>query len=160
MDNSSAQMLVAQGDAARAGGAFADALAAYDAALAAELSCLPAHIGRACALIELKRYTDAIASCGHALALAPQDAYVYNLLGFALMSLDYFAEAVVNYDHALALAPDSVRPERFEQAAREGAAGGTRGDPRAASALLGQHGARLIVDATVAAIRAALSSPR
>ncbi len=60
----------------------------------------------------------------------------------------------------LALAPDSVRPERFEQAAREGAAGGTRGDPRAASALLGQHGARLIVDATVAAIRAALSSPR
>lgn len=60
----------------------------------------------------------------------------------------------------LALAPDSVRPDRFEQAAREGAAGGTRGDPRAASAQLGQHGARLIVDATVAAIRAALSSPR
>lgn len=103
MDNPSAQSLVAQGDAARDGGDFETALTHYDQAIALALAHAPAHIGRACALIELKRYPEAIASCGRLLALTPSDAYVHNLLGFALMSLDYFADAVANYDHALAL---------------------------------------------------------
>lgn len=60
----------------------------------------------------------------------------------------------------LALAPDTVRPDRFAQAAREGPAGGTVGDPRPATAELGQAGAALIVERTVAAIRAAMSSAR
>lgn len=60
----------------------------------------------------------------------------------------------------LAVAPASVRPDKFAQAARDGAAGGTRGDPRAATAALGQAGAEQIVDATVAAIQAAVSSRR
>jgi creatinine amidohydrolase/Fe(II)-dependent formamide hydrolase-like protein len=60
----------------------------------------------------------------------------------------------------MGLVQDAVRPELFAQAAREGRTGGTIGDPRAATAELGQAGAELIVKATVAAIRAAVSSAR
>ncbi len=60
----------------------------------------------------------------------------------------------------LALAPESVRADLFEQAAREGRSGGTHGDPRPASAALGQLGVDLVVMHTVAAIRAAVSSSR
>lgn len=60
----------------------------------------------------------------------------------------------------LAVAPASVFPEMFSQATRDGPAGGTRGDPRAATAASGQAGALRIVDATVAAIHAAVSSRR
>lgn len=60
----------------------------------------------------------------------------------------------------LAVAPATVRPGLFEQAARDGRAGGTVGDPRAASARLGQAGADSIVLQTVAEIRAAVSSLR
>jgi len=60
----------------------------------------------------------------------------------------------------LAVAPESVRPALFAQAAREGPAGGTVGDPRPATAELGRAGADRVVDRTVAAIRAAVSSAR
>jgi creatinine amidohydrolase/Fe(II)-dependent formamide hydrolase-like protein len=43
---------------------------------------------------------------------------------------------------------------------REGAANGVAGDPRAASAALGQLGVDLIVARTVASIRAALGASR
>lgn len=60
----------------------------------------------------------------------------------------------------MAVAPDSVHPSLFEQAAREGRAGGTSGDPRPATAALGQLGVDLVVQQSVAAIRAAVSSLR
>lgn len=60
----------------------------------------------------------------------------------------------------LAAAPASVRIDRFEQAAREGRSGGTLGDPRAASAALGQPGLDTIVRQTVVDIRGAVSSAR
>lgn len=60
----------------------------------------------------------------------------------------------------LAVAPASVQPALLGQATREGRAGGTLGDPRPATAELGQLGVRRIVDTTVAAIRAAVSSHR
>lgn len=55
----------------------------------------------------------------------------------------------------LALEPRLVRAERLDEAARAGAAAGTRGDPRAASAALGQPGVEAIVADTVTAIKAA-----
>lgn len=58
----------------------------------------------------------------------------------------------------LAVAPASVRPELFEQAVRGGPSAGTRGDPRPATAQLGQLGVKRIVETSVAAIRAAVSS--
>ncbi len=60
----------------------------------------------------------------------------------------------------MALAPESVRPDQFERAAREGRTGGSSGDPRPASAALGQLGVDLTVQRTLAAIRAALSAAR
>lgn len=55
----------------------------------------------------------------------------------------------------LALEPRLVRADRLDEAAHAGAAGGTRGDPRAASAALGQPGVDAIVADTVTAIKAA-----
>ena len=54
-----------------------------------------------------------------------------------------------------ALVPDGLRTDRLTQAYEMGAAGGTAGDPRAASAVLGQLGVDLIVQRTVMAIRQA-----
>ena len=55
----------------------------------------------------------------------------------------------------MAVAPQMVKPELFTQAASQGKAGGTGGDPRAATAELGQLGVDAIVSQTVAAIRRA-----
>ena len=57
----------------------------------------------------------------------------------------------------LALVPDGVRTERLPQAFEMGIVGGTAGDPRAATAALGQIGSDMIVARTVAAIRQARS---
>ncbi len=63
-------------------------------------------------------------------------------------------------DTSLMLATDAslVRRERFAQALKEGAAGGVTGDPTPASAALGQLGVQVIVEQTLAAIRAAVSA--
>jgi creatinine amidohydrolase/Fe(II)-dependent formamide hydrolase-like protein len=65
-------------------------------------------------------------------------------------------------DTSLALAVDAalVRPEQYPRDAREGLAAGVTGDPRAASAELGQLGLDLIVAQTVAAIRSATAARR
>ena len=60
----------------------------------------------------------------------------------------------------LAIDPTLVKPELFAQAAREGHAGGTNGDPRPSSAALGQLGVDAVVQQTVAAIRKAEAAPR
>lgn len=61
---------------------------------------------------------------------------------------------------SLAIAPAMVRTELFATAAQEGPAGGTVGDPRAATAVLGQLGVDAVVSETVLAIRRAVSAPR
>ena len=61
---------------------------------------------------------------------------------------------------AMAVAPELVRPDQFPAAARAGRQSGTLGDPRAATAALGQAGADAIVVQSVAAIRHAVSAAR
>lgn len=60
-------------------------------------------------------------------------------------------------DTALLMALDAtlVQPARFEEAFKDGAAAGTVGDPRKASAALGELGVELIVTRSVDAIKAA-----
>ena len=60
---------------------------------------------------------------------------------------------------SLALDPASVRPGLLAAGAKAGVAGGVRGDPTRSSAALGQLGVARIVDASVAAIRAARQAP-
>lgn len=55
----------------------------------------------------------------------------------------------------LAVDPSLVRPDRMPADAQQGRAVGVNGDPRASSAALGQIGVDLMVNKTVAAIRAA-----
>ncbi len=65
-------------------------------------------------------------------------------------------------DTSLMMAVDAslVKPELFAQAAREGRSGGTEGDPRPSSALLGQLGVDAIVQQTAVAIRNAVGVAR
>jgi creatinine amidohydrolase/Fe(II)-dependent formamide hydrolase-like protein len=65
-------------------------------------------------------------------------------------------------DTSLALALDKtlVRTDALAQAAKPGPADGVYGDPRAASAELGQAGVAQIVDHSVAAIRSLTRAPR
>ena len=60
----------------------------------------------------------------------------------------------------MAIDPSMVKPELFAQAAREGRAGGTNGDPRPSTAALGQLGVDAVIQQTVAAIRADVAAPR
>ena len=55
----------------------------------------------------------------------------------------------------MALVPRLVRPELFDEAAQHGQKAGAVGDPRKASAALGEMGVELIVTYTVEAIKAA-----
>jgi creatinine amidohydrolase/Fe(II)-dependent formamide hydrolase-like protein len=58
----------------------------------------------------------------------------------------------------MATAPGLVKADQFAEAVRAGKAGGTHGDPRAASAALGQLGVDAIVSQTVDAIRRATTA--
>jgi creatinine amidohydrolase len=65
-------------------------------------------------------------------------------------------------DTALTLALDSalVRPDRLAEAAAGGPRQGVYGDPRRATAALGELGVRQIVDTSVAAIQRFTRAPR
>lgn len=60
----------------------------------------------------------------------------------------------------MATVPAMVRSDQLAEAARQSPANGVVGDPRQATAALGQRGADLIVQRSVAAIRGALATPR
>jgi creatinine amidohydrolase len=60
---------------------------------------------------------------------------------------------------SLALDPASVRTDLLAAGAGTGRSGGVQGDPTRSSAELGQLGVARIIDASVAAIRAALQAP-
>ena len=61
---------------------------------------------------------------------------------------------------SMAIDPGMVRPDLFAIAAQEGPAGGTVGDPRAATAVLGQLAVDAVVSETVSAIRRVIAAPR
>lgn len=92
---------------------------------------------------------------------ATQTTYVKALRGKGLSDHQIGLHAGVA-DTALSLAidPAMTRPDLFAMAAQEGPAGGTVGDPKAATAVLGQLGVDAVVSETVLAIRRALSAPR
>jgi creatinine amidohydrolase len=60
----------------------------------------------------------------------------------------------------MALEPSMIRSDQLAVAALDGTATGTRGDPRASTAALGQIGVDVVVSQTVAAIRSAVAAPR
>lgn len=92
---------------------------------------------------------------------AAQTAYVEALKSRGLTTAQIGVHAGLA-DTALlvATAPGMVKPDQFAAAFKAGKAGGTSGDPRAASAELGQLGVDAIVNQSVSAIRRAVKAPR
>ena len=92
---------------------------------------------------------------------ATQTAYVDALKAKGLTAAQIGLHAGTA-DTALLMAtvPSMVKPELFNEAFKTGKAGGTQGDPRAASTELGQLGVDVIVNQTTAAIRRAAKEPR
>lgn len=88
---------------------------------------------------------------------ATQGSYIAALKAKGLNDAEIGTHAA-SADTALMLAiePAMVKPEKFAEAAKEGRAGGTLGDPRAATATLGQIAADAMVKMSVLAIQKAI----
>ena len=90
---------------------------------------------------------------------ATQTTYVESLKARGLTAAQIGTHAgVADTSLLMAVAPQMVKPDLFAAAASQGKTGGTGGDPRAASAELGQIGVDAIVKQTVDAIRRATTA--
>ena len=91
---------------------------------------------------------------------ATQGAYVADLKrrGYGDAEIGLHA-GLADTSLSLALDPGSVRPALLAAGAKAGRGGGVHGDPTRSTAELGQLGVARIVDASVAAIRAARQAP-
>ncbi|MFZ9487437.1 MAG: tetratricopeptide repeat protein, partial [Alphaproteobacteria bacterium] len=99
---------LALGDALRALGRAAEALAACERALAVDAARAAAHAGRGAALRALGRMREAVAAQERAVALAPADAGLRFGLGVALQAAQAMADAAEAYRAALAIDPRHV----------------------------------------------------
>ena len=85
---------------------YAEALAAYDRALALRPDYQEAHNSRGLALRRVGRNEEALAAYDRALALWPDYPNAHNNRGVALQMLGRHEEALEAYDRALTLRPD------------------------------------------------------
>ena len=96
-----------QANALKDRGAWHDALAAYNRALALHPGYAHALCNRGAVLAALQRYDEALASYDRALALAPDDDLAHYNRGLVLQQRGDFGAALAAYDRALALNPRS-----------------------------------------------------
>jgi len=88
---------------------------------------------------------------------ASQSAYIAALKAKGLSDAEIGTHAgSADTSLLMAIEPAMVKPEKFAEAAKNGRASGTLGDPRAASAALGQMGADVAVKMGVLAIQKAI----
>lgn len=88
---------------------------------------------------------------------ASQSAYIAALKAKGLSDAEIGTHAgSADTSLLMAIEPAMVKPDKFAEAAKNGRAGGTLGDPRAASAALGQMGADVAVKMSVLAIQKAI----
>lgn len=88
------------------GGRLAEAVAAYDRAIAVQPRNFAIHGNRGVALLALSRPADALESLDRAVALKPDDVATHNNRGNALRALRRLDNALAAYDEALRLAPN------------------------------------------------------
>ena len=88
---------------------FAEALAAFDNAIALKPDYAQAHNGRGIVLANLNRLAEAAGSFDRAIALKPDYAEAHNNRALVLQDLGQFAEALTSLDRAIALQPDNAR---------------------------------------------------
>jgi Flp pilus assembly protein TadD len=101
--NGSFELHCEQARMLRQSGRLAEAVAAYDAALALRASSADAQFNRANALQALQRHDDAVAAYDRVLALAADDAQALNNRAVSLLALERAEEALASCDAALAL---------------------------------------------------------
>ncbi|GAA3347963.1 hypothetical protein GCM10020358_64700 [Amorphoplanes nipponensis] len=130
-----ADMLTLLGFVLRRQQDYPAALAACDAAVAADPGLADAHAERAESLIALIRDGDAVAAAGEAVRLAPQQPAGHRVLARALAAGRRFPEARAAARHGLTLAPDAVEG-LLTLAEVERAAGGRDAAEEAARAAL------------------------
>jgi creatinine amidohydrolase len=88
---------------------------------------------------------------------ASQSAYIAALKAKGLSDAEIGTHAgSADTSLLMAIEPAMVKPEKFADAAKNGRAGGTLGDPRAATAVLGQIAADAMVKMSVLAIQKAI----
>lgn len=102
------EVLVNHGNVLTALGRPAEALAAYDRALAARPDFFEALFNRANLLLETRRSEEALAGFERAVAIRPDAAPVWNNRGTALRHVRRLEEALASYDRAAALTPGNV----------------------------------------------------
>ncbi|MDO8768887.1 MAG: creatininase family protein [Burkholderiaceae bacterium] len=92
---------------------------------------------------------------------ATQTGYISALKAKGLSAAEIGTHAG-SADTSLLMAIDStmVKPDKFAEAAKSGWKGGTLGDPRASTAVLGQLGAEAVVKITVQTIQKAIEKAR
>jgi tetratricopeptide (TPR) repeat protein len=88
---------------------FAEALAAFDNAIALNPDYAQAHNGRGIVLAYVNRPSEAVGSFDRAIALRPDYAEAHNNRALVLQDLGQFEEALTSLDRAIALQPDNAR---------------------------------------------------
>jgi len=107
-----AQLADLRGRALMLAKAHAEALAAFDSALALKSDFAEAHYDRAQALHALARNGEALAALDQAIALRPDFAEAHLVRGIVFLDLDKPQEALAAIDAALALRPDLAEVHR------------------------------------------------
>jgi tetratricopeptide (TPR) repeat protein len=134
-------------------GQYAEAVRAYDAALAIRPEDDKAHFGRGAALFQLKDFKEAARAFDAAVKAGRQSADVYRLRAHSRAKLGDQAGAVEDFTRALALRPDEARlwTERgltyllaWERVARKDFDEAIRLNPDDAQAYLGRAALRLL----------------
>lgn len=106
----SAQTHIERGKALAAGGRHADAVAAYQQAIAADPDCAEAHYRSGLAWRDQQKFDAAIASYQRALTLKPGYIEAHNNLGVVLQLEGRADDALACYRRAIELVPDFSQP--------------------------------------------------
>jgi len=88
---------------------FAEALAAFDNAIALKPDYAQAHNGRGIVLAQINRLAEAVGSFDRAIALKPDYAEAHNNRALVLQDLGQLEEALISLNRAIALQPDNAR---------------------------------------------------
>ena len=88
---------------------FAEAVAAFDNAIALKSDYAQAHNGRGIALANLNRLAEAVGSFDRAIALKSDYAEAHNNRALVLQEVGQFEEALASLERAIALQPDNAR---------------------------------------------------
>lgn len=108
-----ARARVAEGRGHVAGGRWAEAQRAFEAALERDKRNAAAHAGLGEVAFQQQRFADAVTHHRRAVERAPKNAGHHINLGMAYFKLDNFAQAKASWQKAVELDPDNAKARRY-----------------------------------------------